>query len=355
MKKNTTETLLIVVLLVILGLAYLFGVIKGAVALLKAKYRRGHMKNTILLAVLLMLCGCAYIGIICPPTYTFKAVFDHQEDRSNYKGCCLLNTKYGIFSSVYDFKSRRNSELWLNWSLKYKNGQETIGQGREYNGKVYFATEYGKGLVYDGNSVREVCPLRHASTVVIYKGQPCFVSSEDAGEYLINGDNGSKVMKLAVPPKVGIPFSSAQVPNSEEWIIVLADNGGGERLVTTDGKVIPLSNAVTIENWNGTIIAGAGGKLYKVDVNKGTTTEYFNTGSQVVNHLWYDTENKLLWVSCSGTDKLLYFDAKGKMTKVIELTDDTGSALFDSRITKDWWYRALGTKAQWYRIEKTKE
>jgi len=295
--------------------------------------------------VILAICFSVLMGGCA----SYKIVFDHEEARGNYKGCCMVNTKFGPIASVYNNDSRHNSELMVNWATVYKGSQETIGQGVEFNNKVYFPAENGKGIVFDGTTARGTVSLRHSSAVIIYKGTPCFVSSEDSGEYVINAESGEKILKLNVGAKVGIPFAAAQLPSSDEWIIALADNNGNEQLVTTDGKTISLPNVTSVANWNGTIIAGAAGVLYKVDVNKSSVKKYKSTGSEIVNNLWVDGTK--LWVSCSGTDKLLYYDSFGISHKVGELKDDEGSALFDTRVTKDWWYRAIGSRAQWYRVE----
>lgn len=286
------------------------------------------------------------------PTYTFEATLDHQENRSNYKGCCLLNTSMGLFSSVYDNNSRKNSELSLNWNRIYSGSQETIGQGIEYNNKVYFPTEYSKGLVFSGGALKETVPLRHSSLAMVYKDTPCFVSSESDGEFIINAENGAKVKQLAVGVKVGIPFSSALLPNSKESIIVLADNNGSESLVTTTDIVIYLPGVTTVENWRDQIYAGAMGKIFKVNISDKKTTQIYDTGSQVVNQLWNDQENGILWISCSRPDKLMYMVNVGDVKKVIEVNDTTGSGLFDTRVTKGWWLRANSARATWYKITK---
>jgi len=293
--------------------------------------------------VLVFLTGCAT---------QYKTVFDHEESRSNWCSCALLETQHGLFASVYNNSSRVNSELYLNWKKIYSGSQETIGQGLEHKNSVYFPVECGKGLIYRDGKVIETVKLDHSSLAIVYKDQPCFVSSEGSGEYIINAENGNKVLRLAVNAKVGIPMSAAKLPLSEEYIIVLADHGGNESLVTTDGTVIYLPNVTTVVNWDGKIIAGAAGIMYEINVDKKSYKKYYNTGTKMINHMWVD--GGLLWVTCSSSDKLLYFTWTGSDYKVAEFTDDpwpTGK-YFDSRIAKGWWARNKKTQAQWYKIEK---
>jgi hypothetical protein len=282
----------------------------------------------------------------------FKAVLDHEENRNNWCGCCLENTKDGLFSSVYNNDSRKNSEIYLDWKKIYTGSQETIGQGLEYNGSVYFPVENGKGLIYNNGNIKESVTLRHSSLAIVYKDQPCFVSSEDSGEYLINAENGNKILKLATGAKVGIPMSAAPIPDSKEYIIVLADNNGKEQLITTDGVSIPLPLVTSVVNWNGKIMAGAAGVIYTVDIKNKSVKKYENTGSKMINYMWHDTSNNVLWVGCSANDQLMYFDNLGKSYAVIEFTDDVETKYFDTRVTKGWFLRNKNTRAQWYKIEK---
>lgn len=291
---------------------------------------------------------CVVAAVSLAGCSTYKAVYDHEETRNNYRGCALMNTDKGIISTVYDDKSRKNSELWINWQRAYVGSQETIGQGIEHNGSLYFPVECGKGLVYDGKSIRETVKLRHCSCAIVYKGVPCFVSSEDNGEFVINAETGEKIKQLNVPSKFGIPFSAAEFEDGE-WIIVLADHGGAEVLVTTTDKVIPLSGVTTVVNKGGTIIAGANGVLYEVNIKKESTKKYKETGSDVVNDLWYSFPNLL--VSCSGKDQLISFDLLGKKHTVISFDDGDKPRYFDGRITDGWWLRNVGSKAQYYRLE----
>lgn len=284
-----------------------------------------------------------------PPSGKFEVSFDHAESRSNWKGCCLLDTSMGLFWSVYNNDSRKNSELWLKGVKIYSGGQETIGQGLEHNGKVYFPAECGRGLVYDG-TVRETVSLRHSSLAILYNGVPCFVSSEDSGEFVINAETGAKVKQLAVGAKTGIPMSGCDV--SGAVLIALADHGGSESIVTTSDIVIPLAGATAVVNWKGRILAAGNGIIYDVDVAKKTTNRFYDTGSQRVNHMWYDGPNDVLWVSTAKNDKLLFIDSSGTVNKVSEYSDMAGSGYFDSRVTTGWYYRAQNAQAQFYKVQK---
>ena len=203
----------------------------------------------------------------------YQGVFDHQENRSNWCGCCLLQTQHGLFATVYNNDSRQNSEIYLDWKKIYSGGQETIGQGLEYGGAVYFPAE-GRGLIYENGKIRETIDLRWSSVAIAYKGRPCFVSLQKPGIYVMDAVTGAKIVKLNMEANTGVPLAAAQIPNSEEYIIVFADNRGNEQLITTDGNLIPLPNATAIVNWDGEIYAGAAGVIYKVDVNKKSVKKY---------------------------------------------------------------------------------
>jgi len=290
-----------------------------------------------------------------PPVGTngFEAVFDHQESRDSWKCSSLLNTSYGLFTGILNDISRQNIELWLAGKKIYSGSQETISQPIEWNGAVYFPTESDgdkKGLRYKDGQLTETCKLRHSAASIVYRDQPCFISSEDRGEMIVNAETGADVLKLAVEAKIGIPFAACYFGTQKEVIVALTDGEGREGLVTTTGVFIPMAGSIAVENWNGKIMAAAGGKIYTVSIDNKTTTEYFDTKCVYVNQLWYDAENKVMWVSCTGPDKLLYFDASGVMREVITVGSSGDAKMFKTRITKGWW--VCGSKATWYKIQK---
>jgi len=284
----------------------------------------------------------------------FEAIFDHEESETFMKGYGLLNTSVGVFASICNHNTRDNCWLLLNWQEIYAGDQESIGQGYDMgNGMIIFPAE-GQGVVYDNGQAQGTVQLRHSAAAIDYHGTPAFISSEENGEYIINAITGEILKRLAVNERVGIPWDAAKIPGTEEWFIPLVDNEGEESFVTTTDVVISMQEATAAATWKDKLLASAKGIIYEVDVNSGTVSEYLDTGSEKVNHMWYDSPNDILWVSCSSYDKLFYIDNQSNIYNVIELTDDpsSGGSLFDTRVTAGWWLRAKGQQGQWYRIER---
>jgi hypothetical protein len=281
--------------------------------------------------------------------------FDHQESRSNWGACCLLNTNAGIYASVLNDATRHDSELFLNWELIYQGNQESIGQGVAFGNSVYFPAE-GNGVVATGASARTAMYLRHSSAACVYRNQPCVIASLDEGEWVINLETGAKVLQLNVPAKTGIPFAVDYIPGSEELVVVLADNDNpaDDKLTTTVGVTINLTKATAVVNWKGRLVAGGNGRLHDVDVAGRRTTQFLDTGSKIVTHLWYDVAEDFLWVACSGPDKLAYFDSNGTWHVAATLPDgEPNGGMFGSRVTKGWWSRNKApNQAQWLRVAR---
>ncbi len=294
-------------------------------------------------------------NIYSPRNNAFSAIFDHQESNPNWKVYGMLNTSIGLFVTVCDHETRRNCGMMLNGNIIYTGGQESIGQGYDMgNGMIIFPAE-GQGVVYDNGQTSGTVNLRHSAAAIDYHGVPAFVSSEENGEKILHAETGALLKRLRVDAQVGIPFAAAKIPGTEEWIFPLADNGGDETLVTTSDIVIPLSGASSVVAWRNKVFAAANGKIYEVNLITRTKTMYFDTGSEQVSHMWYDSANDLLWISCSYPDKLFYFDSRTNAYKVIQLAGDEPppeGSLFDTRVTAGWWARAKDQQGQYYRIEK---
>lgn len=290
-----------------------------------------------------------------PKPSTFTAIFDHSESRDYWKCGSLYVNNEGLFTGIINDKSRQNIELWLNGKFLRKGSQETISQPIEFNGVIYYPTESDgdkAGWKYTNGLVTDTCNLRHSAASIIYKGQPCYISSENRGEMIINAMTGSDVMKLNVAQGSGIPFAACYLPgDNNEIVIALYDGDGKEGFVTTTGIYIQCTGATAVELWNGNLMGAAKSKILNIQLSNKSTSVFYDTGSSYINQLWYDQENNILWASCSGPDKLIYFDSDKNVHEVIKMTSGSGSGAFQTRIVKGWWVG--GQKANWYKIIKT--
>jgi hypothetical protein len=262
-----------------------------------------------------------------------------------WKLSCLTNTSKGLFIGVYNSETRRNSKLYLDGNLIYEGSEETIGQGVEYDGSVYFAGENGRILIYTNGKITKGAELQFASTCVVFGGKPYVLNTKDNKIGAINCL--TNVEEFQIP---GSGIVTMALVRRGKLYAVACDGAGG--LTCLDGTFIGMADCQCLIEFAGMLLVTRRNKIY--EVMDGDNLELVDElPCEKIMHA--HVSDGLLWVTGSNPDTLWSYNPMMRRKDVACFPADktpVGGSVFRTRVTQGYWGRAKnGIAAAVYKIK----
>ncbi|MFA5379052.1 MAG: hypothetical protein WC455_25075 [Dehalococcoidia bacterium] len=261
-----------------------------------------------------------------------------------WKVSCLTQTSFGLFVGIYNGDSRSNSKLFRDGLLIYEGREETIGQGMEFGGCVYFAGENGNLLIYSGGKITKGLSLQFASTCGMFNGKPYVFNTRDNKISAINCL--TNVAEFTMP---GGGIVTMALEDGGELYTAACDGAGG--IACNDGSLIRMADCQCLIKYNDRIFISRGNKIYEKD---GTDLSLIDElPCEKIMHM--DVSSGLLWVTGSNPDSLWTYNQVLRRKEVGRFPDDitpVGGSVFRTRVTAGYWARAEnGNAARVYKIK----
>ena len=262
-----------------------------------------------------------------------------------WKLSCLTNTSQGLFVGIYNSESRSNSKLFRDGKLIYEGREETIGQGVEHDGAVYFAGENGSLLIYADGKITKGVRLAFASTCVSFDGKP-YVFNTDKNTIRVT-NCWTNACEFIMP---GSGIVTMAMVDGQKLYTVACDGAGG--VACNDGNFIPMADCQCLIKYNGRVFVSRVNKLYE---KVGDDLSFIDElPCEKLMHM--NVSGGLLWVAGSGPDSLWTYNQVLRRREVARFADDmtpVGGTVFRVRVTPGYFgWCARGNSAEVYKIKE---
>ena len=262
-----------------------------------------------------------------------------------WKLSSLTNTSKGLFIGVYNSDTRRNSKLYRDGTLIYEGNEETIGQGVECDGCVFFAGENGRLLIFSAdNKILKHTALNFATTCIVLDKQPYVFDTKNNKIGAINCWTNETEF-----PVMGSGIVTMAAVHRGNLYTAACDGAGG---LAGNNTFVGMADCQCVISYAGALLCSRKNNIYEIEDGE-NIHHITELDCEKIMHM--GVSDNLLWVTGSNPDTLWTFDPLMRCKQVARFDEDrtpVGGSVFRTRITPGYFGRCKnGNMAVVYKIE----